>query len=61
MPKFFVALVTISRAWKQFRCPLTDEWINKVWYIYSMGYYSAIKRNAFDSVLMRWMDLESII
>ena len=59
--KFIVASCTISRAWKQFRCPLTDEWINKMWYIYAMGYCSAIKRNTFDSILMRWMDLESII
>ena len=48
-------------AWKQPRCPLTDEWIKKLWYIYTMQYYSAIKRNAFESVLMRWMNLEPII
>ena len=42
-------------------CPSTDEWIKKLWYIYTMEYYSAIKRNAFESVLMRWMDLEHII
>ena len=61
MLKFIVALFTIFRAWKQFRCPLIDEWINKMRYVYTMGYCSAIKRNTFDSILMRWMDLESII
>ena len=43
------------------RCPWTDEWIKKLWYIYRMEYYSAIKMNAFESVLMRWMNIESII
>ena len=46
---------------KQPRCPSTDEWIKKLWYIYTMDYYSAIKRNTFESVLMRWMNLEPII
>ena len=55
------ALFTIARTWKQPRCPSTDEWIKKLWYIYTMEYYSAIKRNAFESVLMRWMNLEPII
>ena len=55
------ALFTIGRTWKQPRCPWTDEWINKLWYIYTMKYYSAIKRNTFESVLMRWMNLEPII
>ena len=50
-----------SRTWKQPRCPSTDEWIKKLWYIHTMEYYSAIKRNAFESVLMRWMNLEPII
>ena len=54
-------LFTIARAWKQPRCPLTDEWIMKLWYIYTMEYYSAIKKKAFESVLMRWMNLEPII
>ena len=49
------------RTWKQPRCPLTDEWIKKLWYIYTMEYYSAIKRNVFESVLMRWMNLEPIM
>ena len=57
---FTAALVTIARTWKQPRCPSTDEWI-KLWYIYTMEYYSAIKRSTFESVLMRWMNLERII
>ena len=57
---FTAALFTIARTWKQPRCPSTDEWIKKLYYIYTMEYYSAIKRNTFDSVLMRWMNLESI-
>ena len=51
------ALFTIDRTLKQPRCPLTDEWIKKLWYIYIMEYYSATKRNIFESVLMRWMNL----
>ena len=58
---FIAALITIARTWKQPRCPSTDEWIEKLWYIHTMEYYSAIKRNAFESVLMRWMNLEPII
>ena len=54
------ALFTIIRTWKQPRCPSTDEWI-KFWYICAIVYYSAIKRNTFESVLMRWMKLEPII
>ena len=57
---FTAVLVTIARTWKQPRCPSTDEWI-KLWYIYTMEYYSAIKRNAFESVLRRWMNLEPVI
>ena len=49
------------RLWKQSRCPSVDEWIRKLWYIYTMEYYSAIKKNTFESVLMRWMKLEPII
>ena len=52
-PLFIAALFTIVITWKQPRCPWTDEWIKKWWYIYTMGYYSAIKRNTFESVLMR--------
>ena len=58
---FIAALFTIARTWKQPRCPSTDECIKKLWYIYTMEYYSAIKRNAFESVLMRWMNPEPII
>ena len=58
---FTAALFTIARTWKQPRCPLTDEWLKKLWYIYTMEYYSAIKRNTFKSVLMRWTNLEPII
>ena len=60
-PMFITALFTEARTWKQPRCPLADEWIRKLWYIYTMEYYSAIKKNAFESVLMRWMNLEPII
>ena len=58
---FIAVLFTIARAWKQPKCPSTDERIKKLWYIYTMEYYSAIKKNAFESVLMRWMNLEPII
>ena len=61
IPLFTAALFTIARTWKQPRCPLANEWIKKLWYIYTMEYYSAIERNAFESVLMRQMNLEPII
>ena len=57
---FITALFTIARTWKQPRCPLANEWISKLWYIRTMEYYSAIKKNTFESVLMRWMKLEPI-
>ena len=57
---FITALFTIARTWKPPRCPLTVEWIKKLQYIYTMEYYSAIKRNAFESVLMRWISIEPI-
>ena len=60
-PVLIPALFTIARAWKQPRYPLADEWIRKLWYMYTMEYYSAIKKNAFESVLIRWMKLEPII
>ena len=60
-PLFTAALFTIARTRKQFRRPSTDEWLKKLGYIYTMEYYSAIKRGAFESVLMRWMNLEPII
>ena len=55
------ALFTVARTWKQPRYPSTDEWIKKSWYIYTMEYYSAIKKESFESVLMRWMKLEPVI
>ena len=58
---FIAAVFTIAGKWKQPRCPSTDEWIKKLWYIYTVEYYSAIERNAFESVLMSWMSLEPII
>ena len=60
-PMFIAALFTVVRTWKQPRCPSTEEWVEKLWYIYTMEYYSAIRRNTFESVLMRWMNLEPII
>ena len=59
-PMFITALFTIASSWKQPRCPSADEWIRKLWYIYTMEYYSAIKNNTCESVLMRWMKLEHI-
>ena len=60
-PMFITALFTIARTCKQLRCPSADEWIRKLWYIYTMEYYSAIKKNIIESILMRWMKLEPII
>ena len=60
-PVFIAALFTIARSWKQPKCPLTDEWIQKMWYIYTMEHYSAIKRNEIGSFLQMWMDLETVI
>ena len=60
-PVFIAALFVIARTWKQPRCPSADKWIRKLWYIYTMEYYSAIKNNSLKSVLMRWMKLEPII
>ena len=60
-PVFITALFTIAWTWKQPRCPSADEWIRKLGYIYTMEFYSAIKKNPFESVLMRWMKLEPII
>jgi hypothetical protein len=58
---FIAALFIIARSWKESRCPSTEEWIKKMWYIYTMEYYSAIKKNEFMKFLGEWMDLEGII
>ena len=58
---FIAALFTIARMWKQPKCPSTNEWLKKFWYIYTMVYYSAIKRSTFELVLMRWINLDPII
>ena len=58
---FITALYTIARTWTQSKWPLTEEWIKKLWYIYTVEYYSAIKRNEFESVPVRWMNLEHVI
>ena len=58
---FTAALFTIARTWKQPKCPSTDEWIKKMLHIYTMEYYSAIKRNEIESFVVRWMDLESVL
>ena len=59
--QIIAALFIIARTWRQPRCPLADEWIRKLWYIYTIVYYSGMKKNTFESVLMRWMKLEPII
>ena len=61
IPLFTATLFTKARKWKQPRCPLTNERIKKLWYIHTVEYYSAIKRNIFESILMRWMNQEPII
>ena len=60
-PAFIAALFTIARTRKQPRCLFADQWIRKLWYIYTMEYYSAVKKNEFESVQMRWMKVEPII
>ena len=60
-PMFIAALFTIAMSWKQPKCPTTDEWIKKMWYVYTMEYYSAIKRNEIGSFIETWMDLETVI
>ena len=61
IPVFIATLFTIARTWKQPRCPSADEWTRKLWYIYTMEYYSAVKKNSSESLPMRWMKLEPII
>ena len=58
---FTAALFTIARSWKQPKCPSTDEWIKKMWYLYTVEYYSAIKRKDIGSLVEMWMDLETVI
>ena len=58
---FIAAPFTITRTWKQPKCPSTDEWIKKMWHIYTMEYYSAIKRNEIELSVVSWMDLDSVI
>ena len=58
---FIAAVFTIARTWKQPKCASTDEWIKKMWHIYTMDYYSAIKRKEIELFVVRWMDLESVI
>ena len=60
-PMFITALFTIARTWKQPRCPSTDKWVKKLWYIYTKEYYLAIKRSTFESVVNRWINPEPII
>ena len=60
-PMFTAALFTIARSYKQRKCPSTDKWIKKMWYIYTMDYYSAIKSNETGSFVEMWMDLETVI
>ena len=58
---FIAALFTIASTWKQPNCPWTDEWIKKMWHIYAMEYYSAIRRNKIEKFVVRWMDLQAVI
>jgi hypothetical protein len=60
-PMFIVVLFTIAKLWKQTRCPTIDEWIKKMWYLYTMEYYSAMKKNELLSSAGKWMELENII
>jgi hypothetical protein len=61
IPMFIVALFTIAKLWKQLRCHTTDEWIKKMWYLYTMKFYSAMKKNEILSLASKWMELERII
>ena len=59
-PPFTAAIFTTARTWNQPRCPMTDECIKKMWYIHTVEYYSAIERNTFESVVVKWMNLEPV-
>jgi hypothetical protein len=61
MPMFIAALFTINKLWKQPTCPTTDEWIKKMWYVYTMEFYSAIKKNEILSFAGKWVELENIL
>jgi hypothetical protein len=58
---FIAALFTIAKLWKQLRCPTTDEWIKKMWYLYTMEFYSAMKKNEILAFASKWIELENII
>jgi hypothetical protein len=60
-PIFIAALFTVVKLWKQLRCPTTDKWIKKMWYLYTMEFYSAMKKNEILSFTSKWMELENII
>jgi hypothetical protein len=60
-PMFIAVLFTISKLWKQPKCPITDEWIKKMWYLYTMEFYSAMKKNEILSFAGKWMEMENII
>ena len=60
-PSVIAALFTIAKTWKQFKCPLTEEWMKKMWYIYTMEYYSVIKMNEIRPFATTWMDLDNVI
>ena len=60
-PVFIAVLFTVAKTWKQLGCPSINEWIKKLWYKYIIEYYSSIKRNKFESVLVRWMNLEPVV
>jgi hypothetical protein len=60
-PMFVAAIFTTTKLWKQPRCPTTDEWIKKMWYLYTIGFYSATKKNEILSFAGKWMELENII
>ena len=60
-PVFIAALYTIAKTWEQPKCPSTEEWLRKLWYLYTMEHYSAIKRNEITAIEATWMDLEIIL